>query len=164
MTIEVSIEREASTYDGTPGKWTMTGINGPWSCDTLELPWANNERGRSCVIADSYTAKLDHSDHLGGPKHQVYRLEDKHGRQNVLIHNANFAGEVKAGQETELHGCTSVGRGYGDLWRTDGVKKKQFAILASVKTLESLIENTGGDDLRITYTWAPGCEPAQEAT
>lgn len=157
--IEVSIIRSESTKDGTPGHWSMIGVNGPWSCDTLELPWAGNERGRSCIVAESYIAKLDHSEHLGGPRHQVYRLEDKNGRKDCLIHNANFAGEVKIGDETQLHGCTAVGRGYGELWRTDGVSRKQFAILASVKTLEDLIVATGGEDLNITYSWGPGCEP-----
>lgn len=158
--MKVSVLRDKSTDDGTPGRLTIeTG----WGCDTLELPWADNERGRSCIVADTYSAKLDHSDHLGGPNHQVYRLEDKHGRQNCLLHNATFAGEVKVGEETQLHGCTAVGHGYGKIPRTDGVNVLQFGILNSVATLQELIKQTGGADLEITYSWAEGCAPEVEA-
>lgn len=152
--MKANVVREKPTIDGTPG--TLTLENG-WSCDTLELPWHNNERGRSCTLADTYHAKLGHSPHLGGPKHQVYRLEDKHGRADVLIHNANFAGEVDAGEETQLHGCTAVGRGYGEIMNNK--KVLQMGIYNSVKTLEELIQQTGGEDLEITYSWAEGCEP-----
>lgn len=164
--LNVEVVRGLSTPHGTPGKWTI--LETGWTCDTLELPWADNERGRSCTIADTYLAKLELSEHLGGPRHQVYRIEDKHGRENVMVHNANFAGEVKIGDETQLHGCTAVGRGYGQIERNDGKKNDdgtpatQFGILRSVKTLEELIEATQGDDLVITYKWAPGCAPEAE--
>jgi hypothetical protein len=172
MTIKGEVLRQQSTNDGTPGVLTLENL---FTCDTLELPWENNERGRSCIITDTYRAALWRSPHLGSSNHKmvkradgtefdlyrmVYRFEDKHGRKDCLVHNANFAGEVTVGEETQLHGCTAPGRGYGDLWRTDGVARKQFAILASVRTLEDLIIACAGEDLELTYRWAEGCEPA----
>lgn len=169
MTINGEVLRGESTDDGTPGRLTLeTGF----SKDALELPWANNERGRSCVNADTYHAILYKSDHLGSPNHKVvtrddgtkfdlfhmvYRLEDKHGRQACEIHNANFAGEVKIGRETQLHGCTAVGSGFGKLMNDK--HEMQMAILNSVASLEALIFETKGEDLDITYRWADGCEP-----
>lgn len=152
MTITGTIVRGKSTNDGTPGRLTLD--NG-FACDTLELPWHNNKTGVSCIIADVYSAVKWLSPHFG---RIVYRLEDKHGRRDCLLHPANFAGEVGIGEETQLHGCTAVGRGYGKIERTDG-RGLQMGILRSKVMLDALIAATGGRDLELTYSWADGCEP-----
>lgn len=89
----------------------------------------------------------------------VYRLEDKHGRGDCLIHNANFAGDSEAGFETQLHGCTAPGNSYGQIARNDGQPGLQWAILQSVAALEELIKQTKGGKLELTYSWISGCEP-----
>lgn len=167
--ISGDIIRQKSSTDGTPG--VMILADG-WTCKTLELPWVNNERGRSCIVADTYRAKLWESPHLGSPSHRpitrkdgsdfdlwhkVYRLEDKHGRLDCLLHNANFAGEVQVGLETQLHGCTALGYGYGAINNHAGLP--QFAILKSVMALEALIEHTQGEELELQYHWDDGCAP-----
>jgi len=119
------------------------------------LPWENNIRGESCVIADTYKCKLWFSEKFN---RMVVRLEDKHGRKDCLIHNGNFAGDDDAGMRTDVHGCTEVGRGYGIIPRPDG-KGKQFAILNSVKTLGQLVAELGEGEHTIEYRWAEGCEP-----
>jgi hypothetical protein len=150
--LKVEILRGKSTNDGTPGK--LTCENG-FSCDALELPWHNNKTGLSCIVADTYVAKRWHSPHFN---RWVYRLEDKHGRKDCLLHPANFAGEVGIGEESQLHGCTAVGKGYGNIARDDN-GTLQLGILHSSATLDALFDSTHGDDLEITYRWADGCEP-----
>ena len=152
--IRGTLTRQRSTPDGTPGKLILES---GFACDTLELPWADNARGRSCIIDDTYLAKLGSSATLGGPKHQVYRLEDKHGRSDVLIHNANFAGEVSDGKVTQLHGCIAVGREYGMLRNSKGAMQR--GILNSVSTLEALIAHAQGAEIELSCTWAEGCKP-----
>jgi hypothetical protein len=66
----------------------VTGID-TGTCATLELPCQDNTPGISCIIDDSYNATIWHSDHLDC---DLLRLQDKHGRQDCLIHCGNFAG------------------------------------------------------------------------
>lgn len=160
------IARSASTPLGTPGHLILD--NG-FQCDTLELPWKENKKGVSCTIADTYKGWVWMSPML---KRLVIRLEDKHGRHDCLIHNGNFAAEERdidgdgVAEITQIHGCTEVGKGYGEIMRKDGLK--QWGILNSGKALDALIESLedpeqpgGFDRVEITYRWAEGCYPSQ---
>lgn len=152
---------------GSPGQMKLE--NG-FHCDTLELPWHDNERGRSCTAPGVDRGRVWWSPTL---KRAVIRYEDRNGRHDCLVHNGNFAADEVdvdgdgAPEVTQIHGCTEVGRGYGDILRKDG--KKQWGILASVKTLEELLlslENgepitvgqdgymTGYHDVEIEYSWS----------
>ena len=158
--MKVIIRRSKSTPNGTPGRLTAEG---GFSCDTLELPWHDNERGISCITADSYIGWIWHSPSMGRP---VVRLEDKYGRHDCLIHNGNFAGDVtvdvdgdgKAGDLiTQVHGCTEVGMGFGMVKRPDG--SLQFGVLSSKDTLARLIDHLGAGQHEFIYLWDEGCEP-----
>lgn len=172
--IRGEVVRQRSTPYGTPGRLKLE--NG-FSCYTLELPWHDNEKGRSCTIADVYRGRVWWSPMLKRP---VIRLEDKHGRHDCLVHNGNFAADEididgdGVPEVTQIHGCTEVGAGYGDVMRRDG--RKQWGIINSVKTLEALIASlrdttveagladedgfiSGYHDVEITYKWAEGCAP-----
>lgn len=154
--MNIVITRKHSSPNGTPGELIATNDAGQtFTCDTLELPWQNNAPGVSCIMNDRYRATIWHSDHLDC---DVLRLEDKHGRRNCLIHCGNFAGDVSEGMETQVHGCTLVGRRYGALVNDDG--GAQLAILDSRVTLTRLIAFVGSGDHIVDYQWAQGCEPA----
>lgn len=151
--MKIIVTRQKSTDAGTPG--TLRIEDNWWTCDTLELPWRNNKRGQSCIIADTYKCEPWMSEHLG---RMVLRLEDKHGRQDCLVHNGNFAGDTEKGQVTQVHGCTEVGRGFGLVPRPDG-KGNQFGILRSKVTLDELMQELGAGPHAIEYKWAEECEP-----
>lgn len=154
--MNITITRKQSSPSGTPGELVATNSAGEtFSCNTLELPWQDNTPGVSCIIDDSYRATIWHSDHLDC---DVLRLEDKHGRQNCLIHCGNFAGDVSQGMETQVHGCTLVGSRYGSLVNDEG--GTQLAILESRVTLANLIAFVGGWEVTVDYQWAEGCDPA----
>src|ERR1017187_4007645 len=153
--MKINIIRQKSTPEGTPGKLTT---DGGFGCDTLELQWANNRTGVSCINSDMYDAAIWHSDNLG---HDVVRLEDKHGRKDCLLHNANFAGEG-AGEITQIHGCTAVGHGYSQIPKPDG-SGHQFGICGSVAppaALSDPIRRPGNPAITVRYAWADGCAPA----
>lgn len=153
--MNIVITRKQSTSSGTPGELVaMNPAGETFTCNTLELPWQDNTPGVSCIIDDSYGATIWHSDHLDC---DVLRLEDKHGRQNCLIHCGNFAGDVSQGMETQVHGCTLVGSRYGSLANDDG--DTQLAILNSRVTLARLIAFVGSGEHTVSYQWAQGCEP-----
>lgn len=174
MIIRGEVVRQRSTALGTPGRMLLSNN---FNCDTLELPWRNNERGKSCTKPDTYRGRVWWSPTLKRP---VIRFEDKHGRKDCLAHNANFAAEERdqdgdgAAEVTQIHGCTAVGMTYGPIERKD--KKMQWGIRFSGSTLDALIRSlrdqsveagladedgflSGYHDVEITYRWAPGMEP-----
>ncbi len=158
--MKVTITRGKSTPDGTPGR-LVTELG--FSCDTLELPWLDNQRGISCIISGTYEGWIWQSPTMG---RAVIRLEDKHGRRDVLIHNGNFAGDQTIDEDrdgepdkfTQIHGCTEVGMGYGIINRPDG-KGSQWGVLSSKPTLAKLVAHLGPGKHQFTYLWAEGCEP-----
>lgn len=151
--MNITITRQQSQDWGTPGHLVVEETG--FECETLELPWRDNAKGVSCIMADSYTATVWHSDHLGV---DTLRLEDKHGRADCLIHQGNFAGDTEMGLETQVHGCTLPGASYGNLARTDGQGIQQ-GILKTRTVLAGLLANIGAGPHVVTYRWAEGCEP-----
>lgn len=169
MIVRGRVIRQRSTVNGTPG---AMAFDNAFSCDTLELGWHGNERGRSCTMADTYRGMVWYSPSL---KRLVIRFEDKNGRKDCLVHNGNWAGDEDRGQKTQVHGCTEVGHGYGEIQRPDG--RNQWGILHSGATLAGLIDSLrcqpeladtvidgqGFHDVQIAYQWAYGCAPEGQA-
>jgi hypothetical protein len=151
--MKLHVLRDKSTPEGTPGMLTV--LDTGWRCCDLELEWQNNKTGVSCVIADTYSCWPWYSQHLG---RMVLRLEDKHGRMDCLVHNANFAGEA-SGDITQVHGCTAVGLAFGQIQKPNS-QETQFGVTNSVATLTALMQEIGPGPHTIQYEWAPGCEPA----
>lgn len=165
--------RHRSAPLGTPGGLTLE--NG-FSCDTLEKPWHNNERGRSCTAPGIDVGRVWWSPHL---KRAVIKYDDRNSRVDCEIHNGNFAAEEvdldddHIPEITNVHGCTLVGHGYGNIKRKDG--RLQWGIMVSGATLAGLIDSlaipgedhvvgsdgyiSGYHSVRIEYAWAPGAEP-----
>lgn len=174
MTVHGKVLRQQPTDYGTPGRLALD--NGYLS-DTLELGWHNNERGRSCTAPGVDRGRVWYSPTY---KRLVIRYENRNGRFDVLVHNANFAGEPTdvdgdgVPEVTQLKGCTAVGDGFGEIQRKDG--RMQWGIKGSVKALERLIaslrcpldkadtvvevdgERMGFEDVEIEYVWAQGVQ------
>jgi hypothetical protein len=71
-------------------------------CETLELPWRDNQRGISCIPEGTYECKLAFSP---SRKYDVYWLQNVPGRQDVQIHIGNFTKDIR--------GCILLGRERG---------------------------------------------------
>lgn len=158
--MKVKVLRSRSLIHGTPGR--LTTENG-FSCDTLELPWEDNKRGISCIKAGIYKGWLWESPTM---HRTVVRLEDKNGRKDCLLHNANFAGDQTIDVDydgvpdefTQIHGCTAVGMGYGLVSRPD-TKAMQMGILSSKDTLARLVAHLGPGTHEFEYAWEEGANP-----
>lgn len=70
---------------------------GQYVCDTLELPWRNNERQVSCIPDGDYHIEEYSSPHF----EECIVVKDVPDRDGILIHPANTV--------TELKGCIAVG-------------------------------------------------------
>jgi hypothetical protein len=133
-----SIVRMDSTTQGTPGVLRF-GIQ---AVRTMELPWRNNERGISCIPVGAYKLVWSRSPKMG----MCYHVTLVEGRNNVLMHAANFAGNTELGYITELQGCIAPCTRIGILQNAKG--RMQLAGLVSRPALK--LFETWGDKEPIT--------------
>jgi hypothetical protein len=94
---EVVLVRIDSGDQGTFGVLAF----GRDSCRSLELPWRNNRRQVSCIPTGRYRCTAATHSRMG----RVYRVHDVPGRDGVLIHSANLAGDVRLRWDSHLQGC-----------------------------------------------------------
>jgi len=69
-----------------------------FTCDTLELPWLNNQKQISCIPTGKYLVKKRYSKKFKNHLH-ITNVED---RSYILIHSGNYY--------TDILGCVLVGR------------------------------------------------------
>jgi hypothetical protein len=132
--MKATIRRGVSTDTGTFGTLAF----GRTVRHTLELPWRNNARQRSCIPVGVYRCSLVNSPRFG----IVYQVHDVPGRTHVLIHPANLAGDIEKGWETELQGCIAPAVRLGAMKNDLG--RMQPAGLVSRTATRELMEWAGG--------------------
>jgi len=96
---------------------TLDGWETPFKCATLELPWRDNARGKSCIPPGVYLFRW----RTDSPKHGACyeewddpatpAREDVKDRDNIQIHSANLAGDDTKGFVRQLEGCIALGYG-----------------------------------------------------
>lgn len=115
---------------------------------TIELPWRDNARGKSCVPVGEYVCEWAHSPRFGCMR---YRLADVPGRDGIVIHPANWAAGKETGLRSELDGCIALGR---DIMEIEG----QWGVSSSRNAVTEFEEILRGRAflLKITQTEDPG--------
>ena len=93
-------------WSGTNGAFL---VDGQLLCYCIELPWAENELGHSCIPEGRYEVTLRHDAKFG----EHLWIRNVPGRDLILLHPANDA-------RKELKGCIApvsilTGPGKGDL-------------------------------------------------
>lgn len=125
-----TLVRDESTDEGTFGMLTLEG--GP-TLRSTELPWRDNATGASCIPTGLYRVEIVTSPKFG----RVYGVRDVPGRQNILIHAANFGGDRGQGWFSELLGCIAPAKSVGMLTNPNGATQR--AGIASKDALASLM-------------------------
>lgn len=97
------LQREKSTDGGTFGKLTLPDGT---SFNTLELPWRDNQSGKSCIPPGTYKVETRNSPKFGPG---TYEVKNVPGRTAILIHSGNYAGNVDKGQKSNVEGCILLG-------------------------------------------------------
>lgn len=64
--------------------------NGKFLCSSLENPWQNNQANISCIPAGRYNVERDNTG-----KFQYYKILNVVGRDNIEIHQGNFAKDTR---------------------------------------------------------------------
>lgn len=139
----LDIYREPSSAQGTFGRAELNGgKDGEWV--SLELPWRDNEQGKSCIEAGSYEAEV-----VSSPRHgDVYKLKDVPDRSDVEIHAANWAGNTDMGWHSDLLGCIALGVSKGTLTPKD-TGRRQAAILSSGVAMNEFMLATAGQPITV---------------
>jgi len=155
--LRLVISRGPSTDAGTFGAATLVGIT-TW--DSLELPWRDNRHRLSCIPPGVYRARLIDGASVGRPKFgMVYELQDVPGRTGILLHRANWAGDVEKGLHSDLEGCLTIGEAVGVLTPAIHGGKPQMAIQRSGAAFDGLMAATGGADIEVEIAWSVGNDP-----
>jgi hypothetical protein len=97
-------------------------------CETLELPWRDNQRGISCIPEGTYHAVLEMS-----PKrrYKVYWLTDVPGRIAVQIHVGNTTEDIR--------GCILL-----------GMERHGDALFKSKPAFDMFMRRMGGNNFILT--------------
>ena len=132
--------RESSGDEGTFG---FIAHNGKiWH--TLELPNKDNQRGVSSIPLGEYDCVMRYSPRF---KRWTFHITDVEGRTYILIHSANFAGDVEKGWQSHLNGCIAFGKGRGQIKNRFGNYQK--AVLTSRTAVREFMEHIDDEEFKL---------------
>ena len=96
--INLLLIRQEFTEGATMGELFL---NGERMCDTLELPWKNNQRNISCIPKGEYKARLRLARESASRDYLHLLVQDVPNRDWVLFHRGNTVADTR--------GCVLVG-------------------------------------------------------
>jgi len=107
-----------------------------FSCNTLELPWKDNQSNISCVPIGEYKCVLEYSDRF---ERDLWELKDVPNRSECKFHSANYF--------KQLNGCIALGDsfkdidgdGYKDVTNSVETMRKFHNILNFLKEIQLII-------------------------
>ena len=128
--VNLLVIRETFTDKSTIGNLYL---NGEWLCDTLELPYLDNQRSISCIPEGQYKARLRTARESATRNYLHLLVEDVRDRSYILVHIGNFPKDTR--------GCILVGIGR----EQDRVKNSTLAMDLLMKE----ILNLGGTNINL---------------
>jgi len=128
--INLLIIRDTFTKESTIGELFL---NGERMCDTLELPWKDNQRNISCIPEGEYKVRLRLARESATRDYLHLLVEDVPNRDYILFHRGNSAKDTS--------GCILVGLGS----QQDFVQNSRLAMDLLVKE----IVNLGGTNINL---------------
>ena len=128
--VNLLIIRDQFTEKSTIGKLFL---NGEKFCDTLELPYLDNQRSISCIPLGEYKVRLRTARESATRDYLHLLVQDVEGRSYILVHIGNYPKHTK--------GCILVGQ-----------SRKQDAVYNSRIAMELLMKeivNLGGTNINL---------------
>ena len=128
--INLLILRETFTDNSTIGELFL---NGEKMCDTLELPYRDNQRSISCITTGQYKVRLRYPRESATRDYIHLLVQDVPNRDWILFHRGNTAKDTS--------GCILVGQGS----KHNAVQNSRLAMDLLIKE----IINLGGEDIKL---------------
>jgi hypothetical protein len=128
--VNLLVIRETFTDVSTIGNLYL---NGEWLCDTLELPYLNNQRSISCIPEGQYKVRLRTAEESSSRNYLHLLVEGVKDRSYILVHIGNYPKDTR--------GCILVGIGR----EQDLVKNSTLAMGLLMKE----ILNLGGTNINL---------------
>ena len=98
--VNLLIIRDTFTKESTIGELFL---NGERMCDTLELPWKDNQRSISCIPEGEYKVRLRLARESATRDYLHLLVQDVKDRSYILFHRGNSAKDTR--------GCILLGQG-----------------------------------------------------
>lgn len=133
--------RLSSDDEGTLGVLRLPGADGD-PLRTIEPPWRDNLRNRSCIPAGLYDVLPHVSPRFG----RCLLVSGVRERSHILFHAGNVGGDVEVGYHTHTLGCVLPGLRHG---RLDVKGRRQRAVLSSRTAFRHLLAWANGDPFRL---------------
>jgi len=108
-------------------------LDGEWLCDTLELPYIDNQRSISCIPIGQYKVRMRYPRESATRDYLHLLVKDVKDRSYILVHIGNSAKDTR--------GCILVGIGT----EQDFVKNSTLAMELLMKE----ILNLGGTNINL---------------
>ena len=108
-------------------------LNGEMFCQTLELPYLDNQRSISCIPEGEYKVRLRTAKESATRDYLHLLVQDVKGRSYILVHIGNFPKDTK--------GCILVGQSR----QQDSVNNSRIAMELLLKE----ILNLGGTNINL---------------
>ena len=108
-------------------------LNGELFCQTLELPYLDNQRSISCIPEGEYKVRLRTAKESATRDYLHLLVQDVKGRSYILVHIGNFPKDTK--------GCILVGQSR----QQDSVNNSRLAMELLMKE----ILNLGGTNINL---------------
>ena len=149
------LARKPSTSEGTFGNLQCCLGDRNAEFATLELPWLANRRDVSCIPAGNYRCeyRTNTGKRIGGES-RWYEVQNVDGRDGILIHPGNWAGDEALGMYSDTRGCILVGYETELLHRprlggVEEVRKKQMGVTRSRDACRELAQFFGHTDFKL---------------
>lgn len=147
MSVRIELRRFAYTPMGTFGNLFVDGVDFGF---TVELPWKDNERNKSCIPEGTYPFRLRKSNKVKkithGRHENGYQICDVPGRTWIMFHPGNTM--------DDFDGCFGPGDTLGGLTGRKS-KKHLWAVLNSQATFNKVMARLlpEGEDLEIVVSF-----------
>jgi|TARA_R110002110_G_scaffold61387_1_gene172386 hypothetical protein len=108
-------------------------LNGEMFCDTLELPYLDNQRSISCIPSGEYKVRLRTAKESATRDYLHLLVQEVQGRSYILVHIGNYPRDTK--------GCILVGQAR----QQDSVSNSRLAMELLIKE----VLNLGGTNINL---------------
>ena len=129
------LRRDKSGDQGTIGILAAAGLA---AVHTMEPPWRDNARNRSCIPPGLYEVLP----HVSPRFRRCLLVTGVPGRSHILFHAGNLGGDVERGWHSHTAGCLLPGLRRG---RIAARGRVQQAVISSRTAFRHLMEWAGGE-------------------